>query len=65
MSLPRGGLQNLALLDADRRTVLATGLWSSRRTQVLTATICGQRSLFVRVAQKGAPGRVAVVVSAP
>jgi hypothetical protein len=59
-------LRDVALLDARRRTVLATGLWNSRGTKVLSTTVCGQRSVVVRVAFKSAaPGKVAMVASLP
>jgi hypothetical protein len=65
VSLPKNGLQDVSLLDSDRKTVLATGLWSSRREKRLTTTVCGERTLFVRIAQKGAFGRVVVRASVP
>jgi hypothetical protein len=65
MTLPRGGLQDMVLLDADGKTVLAKGLWSSTSTQRITTTVCGQRSLVLRVTQKGALGKIVVTVSRP
>jgi hypothetical protein len=63
--VPNGGLHEVALVAANRTTVLARGQWVSQRLKRVETTVCGQRSLFVRVTQKGALGRVTVTVSAP
>lgn len=63
--LPRGGLHEVALLSADRRTVLQKGLWSSLTMKTLTRTVCGERSLFLRVTRKGVLGRVTVTATTP
>jgi hypothetical protein len=65
LSLPKGGLYGLTLLTGDGRGVLAGGLWSGVRTKKLEFTICGQRSVVVRVSRKGAVGRFALHVTAP
>ena len=65
VALPRGGLHEVALLSADRRTVLQKGLWSSMTRKTLTRTLCGERSLFLRVTRKGALGRVTVTATTP
>ena len=65
VALPRGGLHEVALLSADRRTVLQKGLWSSMTMKTLTRTLCGERSLFLRVTRKGALGRVTVTATTP
>ena len=65
VALPRGGLHEIALLSADRRTVLQKGLWSSTTMKTLTRTVCGERSLFLRVTRKGAFGRVTVAATTP
>ena len=65
VALPRGGLHEVALLSADRRTVLQKGLWSSLTMKTLTRTLCGERSLFLRVTRKGALGRVTVTATTP
>jgi hypothetical protein len=65
VSLPKNGLQDVSLIGADRKSVLASGLWSSRTTKRLTTTVCGERVLFVRITQKGAFGRVVVRASVP
>src|SRR5439155_25952437 len=65
VTLPRGGFYGAMLLDSDRKTPLANGLWSSATTKRITATVCGERTLYVRVTQKGAFGRVAVSETVP
>jgi hypothetical protein len=64
LTVPRNGLQDVTLVDAEQGTVLARGLWASRRTKGMSTTICGRRSLLLRVTQKGAFGRVFLTVSA-
>jgi len=63
--LPGGGVHEVALVGANRTTILKRAQWTGQRVKKMAATVCGQRSLFVRVAQKGALGRVTVVASAP
>jgi hypothetical protein len=65
VTLPRNGLHEVALLAGDRRTVLQRGLWASTTAKRITATVCGERSLLLRVTPKGAFGKVAVTVSMP
>ena len=65
VTLPKNGLQDVVLLDGGSRTVLENGLWASRTMKKITTTICGPRSLVLRVTQKGAFGRVTVVASTP
>lgn len=65
VTLPRGGLHEVTLLSGDRRTLLQRGLWSSTTTKILTTTVCGQRSVFLRVVRKGALGRVTVIATTP
>jgi hypothetical protein len=64
-NLPRGGLQEVALVGANRRTVLKRAFRSGSRTKRITTNVCGQRSLFLRVTQKGSFGRVSVTASTP
>ncbi len=64
-TLPRGGEHEVALVAANRRTVLKRALWVGQRVKRTTTTVCGQRALFVRVTQKGSLGRVAVTVATP
>lgn len=65
VSLPKNGLHDVVLLDGVRGTVLGKGLWASSNVKKITTTICGPRSILLRVTQKGAFGRVAVVASTP
>jgi len=63
--LPRGGLHEIALVSANRSTVLRRAQWVSQRGKRLVTGICGQRTLFVRVTPSGAAGQVTVSVSRP
>jgi hypothetical protein len=45
--------------------VLRRGSATGARERRITSTVCGQRSLFVRVTQKGKPGPVTVVATTP
>jgi hypothetical protein len=56
LSIPKGGLYNLSLLAPDGITVLAGGLWSGTNQKKLSYTVCGQRSLVLRVTMIGLPG---------
>ncbi len=64
-TLPRGGLHEVALVGANRRTVLKRAIPSGARFRSINATVCGQRSLFVRVTQKGKTGVVTVGAAKP
>jgi len=64
-SLPRGGVHEVALVGADRTTILKRAQWTGQRVKKTATTVCGQRSLFVRVTQKGALGGVTVAASTP
>ena len=63
--LPRNGLQEVALLGPDRRAVIRKGQWFGQRSKTLSTTVCGQRTLYVRVTQRGAPGLVRLSVTTP
>ncbi len=65
VSLPKGGYHRVVLLGEDRKTLVARGLWSGTRTQRITATICGRRSLVLRITRRGSIGRVVVAVTKP
>ncbi|MDH4340178.1 MAG: hypothetical protein OEW47_07440 [Thermoleophilia bacterium] len=65
VTLPKNGLHEVVLFDSARKTTLQKGLWSSTTSKRITTTICGERSLVVRVTQKGGLGKVSVVVSTP
>lgn len=64
-TVPNGGLQEVALVAANRSTVVRRAQWVGQRAKRLSGSVCGQRSLFVRVTQRGAPGRVTVSASIP
>ncbi len=64
-ALPNGGTSEVALVAADRRTVVKRAQWVGQRVKRLESSICGQRSLFVRVTQRGALGRVRVSATTP
>lgn len=64
-TMPSGGTHEIALVGANRRTVVKRAQWTGQRVKRLDGSICGQRSLFVRVTQKGALGRVRVSVTTP
>ena len=61
-SLPRGSEAGIALLGDDGRTVLRRAAWVGQRVKRLATTICGQRSLVVRITPSGAGGRIRVSV---
>jgi hypothetical protein len=60
-----GGSNGLQVLDAHGRTVLARGSWTSGGGQQAETTICGQRSLVVRVARGGRAQSFALRISQP
>ncbi|MGH3133632.1 MAG: hypothetical protein ACRDNY_07820 [Gaiellaceae bacterium] len=64
-TVPPGGLHEVALVAPNRRTVIRRAQWVGQRAKRLTATVCGQRSLFVRVTQRGALGLVRLTTSTP
>jgi hypothetical protein len=64
-ALARGAQHEVALVAANRSTVLQRGQWVSQRAKRLSRTVCGQRTLFVRVTPRGGPGAVRVTVSVP
>ena len=65
LTMPKGGLYDVSLLAADGSTTLASGLWSGAAQKKLSFTICGQRSLHLRVTRTGLPGRFVVRYSQP
>ena len=64
-ALPNGADHEVALVGPDRRRVIRRAQWVGQRMKRLTGSVCGQRSLFVRVTQAGALGRVRVSVATP
>jgi hypothetical protein len=65
VTLPRGGAHEVALVSSNRRTVLRRGVASGLRARTISTNVCGQRSPFVRVTQKGSLGLVTVSVTKP
>jgi hypothetical protein len=63
--LPSAGEYEVALLGGDKRTVMQRAQWVSQRVKRLTTTVCGSRSLFVRVTRSGPPGRVRLSITTP
>jgi hypothetical protein len=64
-SIPRGGLDDVAAVAPNRRTVLKHTV-SSGGTARLLVDVCGQRSLYLRVTDRsGTAGRVSVTASTP
>ncbi|HET9461246.1 MAG TPA: hypothetical protein VFO56_04870 [Gaiellaceae bacterium] len=64
-TVPNGSDPEIALVAADRRTVIRRAQWVSQRVKRLSGSVCGQRGLFVRVTQRGALGRVRVSAATP
>jgi hypothetical protein len=64
-TLPSRGEHEVALVGGNRSTVLERAQWVGQRVKRLETTVCGRRSLFVRVTQTGAFGRVRVSVTTP
>jgi hypothetical protein len=62
--LPKRSQSTVALTTGDGR-VLARGVRSGARTRRISSTVCGQRSLSVRVTPNGPPGTVSVVTTTP
>ena len=65
VTLPNGGSHEVGLVAANRRTVIRRAQWVGQRVKKLTGSVCGQRSLFIRVRQSGALGRVRVAAATP
>ncbi|HLE99922.1 MAG TPA: hypothetical protein VI540_08495 [Gaiellaceae bacterium] len=65
VTFPRNGKHEIALLAPNRRTVIARGQSVGPRSKTLVATACGQRTLHLRVAQRGVLGLVRVTASTP
>ena len=64
-TLPANGTHDVALVASNRQTVLRRLQWTGQRVKSAEGTVCGQRSLFVRVTQKGSLGRVRMSVTTP
>jgi hypothetical protein len=64
-TVPARGSADVALVSSNRSTVLRRAQWVGQRAKQAQGTICGQRSLLVRVTEKGLLGRVRVSVTTP
>jgi hypothetical protein len=65
LAMPRGALYDLALLAGNGSTVLAHGLWTGTSAKKLSYTVCGQRSLVLRVTRLGSGGRFSITIAQP
>jgi hypothetical protein len=65
VSLPKGGLHEVALVDVARKKVLAVGLWAGRSVKKIATNVCGHRALVLRITQRGAFGPVKVLARVP
>ena len=63
LKFPRGARHDLTVFGADGRTILGRGLWAGAAEKRLAATLCGQRSIVVRVTRKGPPGPFGIRVT--
>ena len=64
-AVPRHGAFDVALVGANRHTLVARAQFTGQLHKRAQASICGQRTLFVRVTSKGAPGRVRIAATTP
>jgi hypothetical protein len=64
-TVPRGGTYDVAVVRANRHTVVGRAQFVGQRAKRFDGSVCGQRSLFVRVTRKGALGRVRVSATTP
>ena len=63
LSMPAGRRHDVTLLAANGRTVLAHWTAFTTKTRTIATTICGQRSVVLRVTRGNAPGPFSVVVT--
>ena len=61
LRFPRGAVHELDVLAGGR--VLAEGLWSGRASKATATTVCGDRSVVVRVTRRGPAGPFALRVT--
>jgi hypothetical protein len=64
-SVPGRGAFDVALVGANRRTLVARAQFTGQLQKRAETSVCGQRTLFVRVTSKGAPGRVRFTATTP
>lgn len=65
VTVPNAADPEIALVAANRRTVIRRAQWVGQRVKRMEGSVCGRRTAFVRVTQKGSPGRVRVSVTTP
>ncbi|MCY7304157.1 MAG: hypothetical protein LH654_14235 [Thermoleophilia bacterium] len=65
LGMPAGPRHTVELLAADGRTVLAKWTTWTTRSRTIETSICGQRSVLVRVTRGNAPTPFTVNVSTP
>ena len=63
LTMPAGPRHDVTLLAANGRTVLAHWTAYTSRTRTISTTICGRRSVVLRVIRGTAPGPFAVAVT--
>jgi hypothetical protein len=63
--LPKGGVHDVVLVDRERKAVVGTALWSGASEKRFTTTLCGTRSLLLKVRRRGAYGQVVATVEKP
>jgi hypothetical protein len=63
--IPKGGSYAVELVAPNKRTVLRRAISSGARSRRLVGNVCGQRSLFLRVTQREAFGRVSLTTATP
>jgi hypothetical protein len=64
-SVPTRGSVDVALISGNRSAVVKRTQWVGQRSKRAEGTICGERSLFVRVTERGVIGRIRVSVTIP
>jgi hypothetical protein len=63
VTLPAGARDDVTVLNG--AVTAAQGLWSGLHEKTLSSSICGQRSMLLRVVRKGTPQSFAVQVTQP
>ena len=64
-TVPRGSNPEVALVGADRKSVVKRAQWIGQRVKRLEGSVCGQRAQFLRITPRGAAGSVRVSVALP
>jgi hypothetical protein len=63
VTLPAGARDDVTVLNG--AVTAAQALWSGLHEKTLTYSICGQRSLLLRVVRRGTPQSLAVQITQP